>query len=78
MIQTNYAQLSLPRASDATRGGSRGVPVRLLGGVDLAMGDSGDVGELGVLEGAGGLAAGGALAILLVGGDVEGNEEEEV
>lgn len=42
------------------------------------MGDSGDVGELGVLEGAGGLAAGGALAILLVGGDVEGNEEEEV
>jgi hypothetical protein len=70
--------LSLPRASDATRGRSSGVPVSLLGGLDLALGDGSDVWELGVLEGAGGLAAGGALAVLLVGGDVEGDEEEEV
>lgn len=42
------------------------------------MGDGGDVWELGVLEGAGSLAASGALTVLLVGGDVEGDEEEEV
>lgn len=42
------------------------------------MGDGSDVRDLGVLEGAGGLAAGGALAVLLVGCDVEGDEEEEV
>lgn len=76
------ARLGLARARDWTaggRGGGGAVGLAVgLGGGELAVGDGCDVGELGVLEGAGGLAARGALAVLLVGRDVEGDEEEEV
>lgn len=40
--------------------------------------ESRNVGDLGVFERAGGFAAGGALAVFLVGCEVEGDEEEEV
>jgi hypothetical protein len=44
----------------------------------LAMGEGGDIGNLGLTQRACGFAPGGALAIFLVGRDVERDEEEEV
>jgi hypothetical protein len=45
---------------------------------DLSMGKSCNVWKLGILERTRSLAARGALSILLVGRNVEGDEEEEV
>ena len=76
------ARLGLARARDRTaRGRRRGRAVGLavrLSRRELAVRDGCDVGELGVLEGARGLAARRALAVLLVRRDVEGDEEQEV
>lgn len=47
-------------------------------GVDLAVGEGGDVRDLSVFEGSGGFSASWSLAVLLVGCEVEGDEEEEV
>lgn len=46
--------------------------------VDLAVGESSNIRELGSHEGASGFAACGAFAVLLVGCEVEGDEQEEV
>ena len=42
------------------------------------MSEGSDVWDFGILEGAGGFATSGALAILLVGSEVEGDEQDEV
>ena len=46
--------------------------------VDLAVGESSNIRELSAHEGASGFAACGSFAILPVGCEVEGDEEEEV
>ena len=74
--------LCLARSCDgSTWGGTSGgrMSVRRPGlGVDLAIGESRNVWELGVLEGAGCLAPSGSFAIFLVGRNVEEDEEDEV
>ena len=44
----------------------------------LAMGEGGDIGNLGLTQRACGFAPSGTFALFLVGCDVEGDEEEEV
>lgn len=73
-----WGHLGLARSGDGAAGCGSGRGVAVLGRVDLTTGEGGDVWNLCVLEGARSLASGGPLSVLLVGGQVEGNEEDEV
>ncbi len=68
--------LSLAGASDTTWSGG-GVAVGDWRGINCTVGEGSNVWNLSVLEGAGSLATS-RLSALLVGGDVEGYEKEEV
>jgi hypothetical protein len=46
--------------------------------INLTVGESSDIRNLGILQGSGGFTASRALSILLVGREVEGNEEQEI
>jgi hypothetical protein len=69
--------LGLAGAGDwATRSCGAGADAELWD--NLAVGESSNIWDLSILEGTSSLATSWALSILLVGGDVEGDEEEEV
>ena len=73
-------RLGLARAGDWTVWCSAGGSDTVAFGcwVDLAAGEGSDIWNLSILEGTSSLTASWALAVLLVGREVEGDEEEEV